>query len=206
MRDRRNDTWPRSLDRCWKRPLRIVPRLKTSRSSWKSPRATFGRFLNGIMDILRRDSLFFCDWKMPSACLPQAIRSSRRPLSPVFSTKRISPVISNVLWLLHQQNTSSLRELWQVAIGLRQMIGQKRSADRGHRGSIRAIPWQKVLVSSCHPEWTRGDFFVKVFSGTRNECWGAVRRLMERRGIEPRFAECDSAVIPLDHRPGIRQM
>lgn len=25
---------------------------------------------------------------------------------------------------------------------------------------------------------------------------------MERRGIEPRFAECDSAVIPLDHRPG----
>ena len=24
---------------------------------------------------------------------------------------------------------------------------------------------------------------------------------MERRGIEPRFAECDSAVIPLDHRP-----
>jgi hypothetical protein len=26
--------------------------------------------------------------------------------------------------------------------------------------------------------------------------------LLERRGIEPRFAECDSAVIPLDHRPG----
>ena len=25
---------------------------------------------------------------------------------------------------------------------------------------------------------------------------------VERRGIEPRFAECDSAVIPLDHRPG----
>ncbi len=25
---------------------------------------------------------------------------------------------------------------------------------------------------------------------------------MERRGIEPRFAECDSAVIPLDHGPG----
>ena len=28
------------------------------------------------------------------------------------------------------------------------------------------------------------------------------RGFMERRGIEPRFAECDSAVIPLDHRPG----
>ena len=25
---------------------------------------------------------------------------------------------------------------------------------------------------------------------------------MEPRGIEPRFAECDSAVIPLDHGPG----
>src|SRR2546423_6697404 len=26
--------------------------------------------------------------------------------------------------------------------------------------------------------------------------------LLEPRGIEPRFAECDSAVIPLDHGPG----
>src|SRR5690348_17114722 len=26
---------------------------------------------------------------------------------------------------------------------------------------------------------------------------------MEPRGIEPRFAECDSAVIPLDHGPGL---
>ena len=31
-----------------------------------------------------------------------------------------------------------------------------------------------------------------------------IRRFqLEPRGIEPRFAECDSAVIPLDHRPGI---
>ena len=28
-------------------------------------------------------------------------------------------------------------------------------------------------------------------------------RRMEPRGIEPRFAECDSAVIPLDHGPGL---
>src|SRR3954447_2081401 len=27
-------------------------------------------------------------------------------------------------------------------------------------------------------------------------------RGLEPRGIEPRFAECDSAVIPLDHGPG----
>src|SRR4051812_47816323 len=26
---------------------------------------------------------------------------------------------------------------------------------------------------------------------------------VEPRGIEPRFAECDSAVIPLDHGPGL---
>ena len=29
---------------------------------------------------------------------------------------------------------------------------------------------------------------------------------MEPRGIEPRFAECDSAVIPLDHGPAIFQL
>src|SRR5687768_7989407 len=29
------------------------------------------------------------------------------------------------------------------------------------------------------------------------------RTEVERRGIEPRFAECDSAVIPLDHRPAL---
>src|SRR2546423_887951 len=29
---------------------------------------------------------------------------------------------------------------------------------------------------------------------------------MEPRGIEPRFAECDSAVIPLDHGPGSDQL
>src|ERR1017187_8069449 len=33
----------------------------------------------------------------------------------------------------------------------------------------------------------------------------ARRGKMEPRGIEPRFAECDSAVIPLDHGPGQRR-
>src|SRR5215212_2930292 len=33
---------------------------------------------------------------------------------------------------------------------------------------------------------------------------GGTGGFMERRGIEPRFAECDSAVIPLDHRPARR--
>ena len=32
---------------------------------------------------------------------------------------------------------------------------------------------------------------------------GMICRLLEPRGIEPRFAECDSAVIPLDHGPGV---
>jgi integrase len=35
-----------------------------------------------------------------------------------------------------------------------------------------------------------------------NHAENADSTTVERRGIEPRFAECDSAVIPLDHRPG----
>src|SRR6184192_3620746 len=54
--------------------------------------------------------------------------------------------------------------------------------------------------SSAHPGRMRKHPVSK-----HNTPGTALKRRLEPRGIEPRFAECDSAVIPLDHGPGGRR-
>lgn len=61
-----------------------------------------------------------------------------------------------------------------------------------------------LRLARVRERWRRGDAKKHGAGNDQTENEPAARRqAVERRGIEPRFAECDSAVIPLDHRPGI---
>ena len=56
--------------------------------------------------------------------------------------------------------------------------------------------WKKARVSRKREGSSEDELGISLTGGRGN-----IVERMEPRGIEPRFAECDSAVIPLDHGP-----